>query len=110
MESKWVYKLTRKASADLDDIVRYIALELSNPKAAADFIDKLFKYVDEICVFPEIGSPAINDFIPDIDVRKGFIDNYTVYYLPNFTEKTIFILRIVYSKRSMDEILQQLDL
>ena len=41
MESKWGYQLTQKADADLDDIVGYIAVELANPKAASDFVDKL---------------------------------------------------------------------
>lgn len=36
MESKWGYHLTQKAVADLDDIVGYIAAELSNPTAASD--------------------------------------------------------------------------
>jgi len=40
MESKWGYQLTQKADADLDDIVGYIAIELANPKAASDFVDK----------------------------------------------------------------------
>ena len=40
MASKWGYQLTQKADADLDDIVGYIAVELANPKAATDFVDK----------------------------------------------------------------------
>lgn len=36
MESKWGYRLTQKAAADLDDIAGYIAVELANPKAATD--------------------------------------------------------------------------
>ena len=41
MESKYSYLLTQKAEADLDGIVSYLSLELSNPKAASDFMDKL---------------------------------------------------------------------
>ena len=32
-----------------------------------------------------------------------------MYYLPDAGEKIIYILRIVYSKRNMDEILKKLD-
>ena len=41
MESKYQYRLSQKAEADLDGIVSYIAVELSNPQAASDFVDKL---------------------------------------------------------------------
>lgn len=47
MESKFRYKLTQKADADLDDIVSYIAAELANPKAASDFVDKLQIAIEE---------------------------------------------------------------
>lgn len=43
MESKYQYRLSQKAEADLDGIVSYIAVELSNPQAASDFVDKLGK-------------------------------------------------------------------
>lgn len=110
MESKWGYQLTQKANADLDDIVRYIALELSNPKAASDFVDKLQEMIEEARFFPDSGSLVINEFTPNVAVRKKLIGNYVMYYLPDPTEKVIFILRIVYGRRSIDEILRQLDL
>ncbi len=110
MESKWGYNLTQKASADLNEIVGYIAVKLSNPKAASDFVDKLEKCIDEIRNFPEIGTLVINDFMPNMAVRKRFVDNYIIYYLPDNTAGTIYILRIIYSKRNMDEILQQLNI
>ncbi len=97
MESKWGYHLTQKAVADLDDIVGYIAVELSNPTAASDFLDKLQETIEESRSFP------------NTEVRKKLIGNYIMYYLPNFTQKVIFVLRIVYSRRNMDEILRQLN-
>ena len=42
MESKYQYRLSQKAEADLDGIVSYIAVELSNPQAASDFVDTFF--------------------------------------------------------------------
>lgn len=109
MESKWGYHLTQKAVADLDDIVGYIAAELSNPTAASDFLDKLQETIEESRSFPESGAPVINEFVPNTEVRKKLIGNYIMYYLPNFTQKMIFVLRIVYSRRNIDEILRQLN-
>ena len=53
MESNFQYQLSLKAKADLEHIVSYIAINLSNPKAASKFIDKLNNTIDVICSFPE---------------------------------------------------------
>lgn len=109
MESKWGYRLTQKADADLDDIVGYIAVELANPKAASDFLDKLQEVIEEARSFLESGSLVINEFVPNTKIRKKLAGNFIMYYMPDFDEKMIFVLRIVYGRRSMDEILRQLN-
>ena len=73
MESKYQYRLSQKAEADLDGIVSYIAVELSNPQAASDFVDKLGKVIDEIRSFPESGSYVNNDFLSNTEIRKKLI-------------------------------------
>ena len=109
MESKFRYQLTQKANADLEDIVGYIAVELSNTKAASDFVDKLQNVIEEVQLFPESGSLVSNEFLSDKEVRKKLIDDFIMYYLPDCAEKTIFILRIVYGRRNVDEIMRQLE-
>ena len=110
MESKWGYQLTQKADADLDDIVGYIAVELANPKAVSDFLDKLQESIEEARAFQESGSLVINEFVPNTKIRKKLTGNYIMYYLPDSAEKMIFVLRIVYGRRNMDEILRQLNI
>lgn len=108
MESKFSYQLTHKAAADLDDIVSYLTGELAKPKAAADFVDKAQAVLEKTRSFPESGSPVVNEFLPVPKVRKDLVDNYIIYYLPDFTHKVILVLRIVYGRRNMAEILRQL--
>lgn len=110
MESKYQYRLSQKAEADLEGIVSYIALELFNPQAASDFVDKLEKAIDEARSFPKSGSRVNNAFLSDTEIRKKAVGNYIMYYLPVPEEKIIYVVRIVYGKRNMDEILRQLDL
>ena len=110
MASEFDFRLTEKAEEDLDEIVNYITIELSNPQAAADFMDKLDSAIDEACCFPDSGAPLNNDFLEDSGTRKKIIDNYIMYYLPNLSEKVIYVLRILYCGRNIDEILFQLDL
>nr|WP_302663492.1 type II toxin-antitoxin system RelE/ParE family toxin [uncultured Agathobaculum sp.] len=110
MASKYQYRLSQKAADDLDGIVSYIASELSNPQAAADFLGRLEKVIDEIRSFPESGAPVNNEFLSNTKLRKKTVGSYLLYYLSVPETETVYIVRIVYGKRNMEEILRQLDL
>lgn len=51
MTSKFGYRFTKRAESDLDGIVSYIAVELANPQAASDFVDKLQDNIEETRFF-----------------------------------------------------------
>lgn len=110
MASKFGYQLTKRAESDLDGIVSYIAVELANPQAASDFVDKLKDNIDEARAFPESGSLVDNEFLQVENLRKKLIGNYIMYYLPDIREKIIYILRIVYSKQNITKIHIKLDI
>ena len=110
MASKFGYRLTKRAESDLDGIVSYIAVELANPQAASDFVDKLKDNIDEARAFPESGSLVDNEFLQVENLRKKLIGNYIMYYLLDVGENIMYILRIVYGKRNLDEILKKLDI
>lgn len=110
MASKFGYQLTKRAESDLDGIVSYIAVELANPQAASDFVDKLKDNIDEARAFPESGSLVNNEFLQVENLRKKLIGNYIMYYLPDIREKIIYILRIVYGKQNITEIHIKLDI
>lgn len=110
MASKFGYQLTKRAESDLDGIVSYMAVELANPQAASDFVDKLKDNIDEARAFPESGSLVDNEFLQVVNLRKKLIGNYIMYYLPDMREKIIYILRIVYGKQNITEIHIKLDI
>ena len=110
MASKFGYQLTKRAESDLDGIVSYMAVELANPQAASDFVDKSKDNIDEARAFPESGSLVDNEFLQVENLRKKLIGNYIMYYLPDMREKIIYILRIVYGKQNITEIHIKLDI
>lgn len=110
MASKFGYQLTKRAESDLDGIVSYMAVELANPQAASDFVDKLKDNIDEARAFPESDSLVDNEFLQVENLRKKLIGNYIMYYLPDMREKIIYILRIVYGKQNITEIHIKLDI
>lgn len=100
MASKFEYRLTKRAESDLDGIVSYITVDLANPQDT----------IEEARAFPESGSLVDNEFLQIENVRKKLVGNCIKYYLPDIGENIIYILRIVYGKRNLDEILKKLDI
>ena len=109
MASKFNYCLTKKAKFDLDEIVSYFAIDLVNHQSASDFISNILNNIYQIRIFPESGFLVQNEFLQVDNIRKILVDSYIMYYKVNMEEKKIYILRIVYGKRNMDEILKNLN-
>lgn len=109
MNSRFQYRFSKKAEADLDEILSYISIELSNPDAASGFIKDLQTVIDSICAIPKIGRIVENEFLPDREVRKSLVGNYILYYLPDTNKKIIYILRILYGRRSLDELVREIN-
>lgn len=106
MECKYSYRFTEKAEQDFDDILRYISVDLANPAAAQNLGRKMFEQIDMVRAFPDSGAPVDNEFLSDKSVRKLPVDNYIIYYKAHYDEKIISVIRIVYGKRNLDEILK----
>ena len=109
MSSNYRYHFTKKAEADPGEILSYISVELSNPEAAASFLKDLLAVIASICSVPKIGSIVENEFLPDKEIRKSLVGNYVLYYLPDAVEMTIYILRILYGRRNLDELVREIN-
>ena len=109
MTSNYQYHFTKKAEADLDEILSYISVELSNPDAASSFLKDLQAVLASICSVPKIGRMVENEFLPDKEIRKSLVGNYVLYYLPDAAEMTIYILRILYGRRNLDELVREIN-
>ena len=109
MSSNYQYHFTKKAETDLDEILSYISIELSNPDAAASFLKDLQTVLTSICSVPKIGRIVESEFLPDKEIRKALVGNYVLYYLPDTEEKSIYVLRILYSRRNLDELVREIN-
>jgi plasmid stabilization system protein ParE len=106
MVCKYSYRFTEKAEQDFDEILRYISIDLVNPTAAQNLGRKIFEKIDMVRVFPDSGAPVDNEFLADKTIRKLLVDNYVVYYKVHYDEKVISIIRIIFGKRNLEEILK----
>ena len=99
------FLFTEKAEQDLDEILTYISNELCNKKATKDFFDKVFSAIDTLRACPKTGMVLDNEYVLDKSIRRVLIDNYVMYYKFDEANEKIIILRILYAKRNLTEIL-----
>ena len=102
------YSFTAKAEQDLDGIIKYISEDLSNKTAAQNFFLKVFENIDTIRSYPKTGLLINNEYVSDKSVRRVLIDNYVLYYKADEELKSLTIVRIIYGKRNMTDIMQSL--
>ena len=102
------FVLTEAAESDIDEILAYIAEDLSNPTAASSFADELEQKIDVVCKTPKSGRPVENEFLRRNDVRRFLVGNYIAYYIIDEVAKNIVILRMVYGGRDQDKILKDI--
>jgi plasmid stabilization system protein ParE len=109
MASKFRHEWTERAADDLRKLMGYLAKELGDPSAASRFMNALGHELETLCAFPESGIRVNNEFLPNITVRKTNLDQYIIYYLVDAEGEKIIVLRIVYGRRNLSEILRNLD-
>ena len=110
MASEYKYCFTKKAEADLDAILSYMVNDLCNAKAAKDFYNKIFGQLNNVCRFPDSGVLVDSEYLADKSIRRLLVDNYTVYYKCDDEACVIYIVRLIYSRRNFNEIVNTLDL
>ena len=72
-------------------------------------MEKMEKVISEIRHFPRCGSLVENELITLKDIRKMPISNYLLYYRLNEIDECIHILRIIYGRRNMDNVLNEMN-
>ncbi|MBQ3663816.1 MAG: type II toxin-antitoxin system RelE/ParE family toxin [Clostridia bacterium] len=95
-------RLTRAAEQDLDDIFAYIALALQAPQNAAGQLERLERGIASLDSLP--GRFRVYEREPwkSRGLRLMPVDQYLVFYIPDFEMETVTVLRIMYSGRNAE--------
>ena len=94
------------AKKDIENIIYYISNNLKNKTAAINLSNNFIKAVNNIVEFP-YGSPEYKIFTKLKYVyRKIKIKNFLMFYTINEENKTIIVVRILYSKMNINNILE----
>ena len=93
-----MYKLvvTELAHQDLDYIISYIAIKLSNPKAARDFLEAVTACYGFLKSNPMMYEQCRDRRLEQADYRKAIIKNYVLVYKVDDAAKTVNVMRFFY--------------
>lgn len=106
---KWKIVYTPEAEYDLDEIYNYIAYNLKAPKAAANTANRIMSDIEKLDNMPM--KFKVYDFEPwrSQQLRCFSVDNYVVFYLLSEEAQTVYISRIIYGRRDLNEQLENSD-
>lgn len=92
--------ITELAHEDLDNIVSYIAVQLDNPMAAANFLDEVERCYDFLKSNPLMFERCQDVRLETEGYRKATINNYVLVYKVDETAKTVVIYRFFYGAQN----------
>lgn len=92
-----------EAQNDLDEIWEYISVELCNPQAAENTVNKIMDTVDELKDFSEIGALLSSVTEVESDYRFLIRGNYMIFY--RVIDTDVYIDRVLYGRRDYLRIL-----
>lgn len=86
------------AEADIDGIFEYIAVDLSDTKAARDLLDDISDGLERIALFPH-AMPKLNNaaFVDDDGFCRMDIGNFVLVYKTDENKKTVYIAAAFYA-------------
>ncbi len=102
-----MYKLiiSELAHKDLDNIVSYVAVELANPSAAANFLDEVDKCYEYLMSNPLMYESCQDSLLEKEGYRKANIKNYVLIYRIDEAATTVFIYRFFYGAQNYMKLL-----
>ena len=101
-------RFTPQAEIDVNQAISYIIDEFGDKGAAKKLCDMLLSTIDRIRAFPESCELVDNKLIKSDNVRRALVSNYLLFYLFDKSKSTVVILRFVYCKRSIIELLKEI--
>lgn len=98
-------KLSKAAKSDLKNAAFYIAYELKNETAAKRLLDQANKQLSALSETPECCPLVRDSFLAANAVRMMTIRKYLAFYIIQEESHSVFVLRIIHSRRDWTSIL-----
>ncbi len=104
-----MYKIEYLPAAlrDLTEIALYISNVLQNKKAALDLTQEIVGNVDGLAGFPYKNAVYLPIRPLKYEYRRMAVKNYLIFYRVDEDLKQVTVVRIIYARRNIGEILKE---
>ena len=102
-------RISGQADADLRGIYEYIAFHLRSVQNAARQLERLEKAIYALDTMPNRYAAYKKGKWEERALRRMPVDNYLVYYIPDEEKQTVEILRVLYGRMDVDQVLDDTD-
>ena len=99
---KWTVIYTNTAEQDLRSIYEYIANTLCAPDTAKNLTRQIMDEISSLDEMPNRYAKYDKEPWKDRGLRFFSVKNYVIFYLPNEETKTVYIIRIMYGGRDIE--------
>ena len=104
------YKIlySENAKEDLRTIARYISYELQEFNTAKKIIDAILNEIKTLDTFPMRYRLCDYERWRQVGLRCMNVKSYIVFYLPDEDKGIVKIIRIIYQRRDLEKVLNNL--
>jgi len=92
-------EISDRAEEDFDRIITYIAQNLSAPKAASDFADKVYDCYDQLENNPYIYRVCHDPRLSKEGYRRALVKNYVVVFKIHEEDKEVHVHAIFHGRQ-----------
>lgn len=100
---KFAIKITAQADNDIRNIYEYIAYELQSPENASGQLDRIEKCIMSLDDMPKRYRFYDREPWKSRGLHIVPVDNYCVLYIVDNDDRTVFIMRVMYGGRDIDD-------
>ncbi len=97
--NKYNIEITEPAEHDLKEIVRYISIELRDSHAAESVMGRIGSAIYGLADMPLCNPLVLDERLSIQGIRKIVVDHYLVFYVVTEGNRTVTIIRVLYSRR-----------
>lgn len=103
--NKYSIEITEPAENDLIGIRDYISNELLEPSIAKKIVSRIGNAILELEGMPQRHGLVADGRLALQGVRRIIVDNYIVFYIISEEDKTVTVIRILYSRRNWQSLI-----
>lgn len=100
---KFAIKITAQADNDIRNIYEYIAYELQSPENSSGQLDRIEKCIMSLDDMPERYRFYDREPWKSRGLHIVPVDNYCVLFIVDNDDRTVFIMRVMYGGRDIDD-------